>query len=353
MDLFAVELKYQFVLNRTIPYIHQFSAGFQQELPASVLLDISYVGSRTRELTTSKNIDVLSAAQLALGQPYLTAQVTNPFAGLLPGTTINGATVQRQQLLLPYPQFLSVTRTGFPIGRAWYNSLQVQMQKRLAHGFHLLVNYTYSETMQAVSYVNPQFGDNQLESVRASEDLPHRLSIAGGYQIPLFAHSNRFLKAAFGGWQVQFIALFQSGRQLAGVDGYPTGASQFVDGPYTPNGYYFNACTLNTNGVRQNCATTTQAVAWLQRPAGTLRVDGTQWSQIREMRPGLMDSSVFKSFPLRERLTLQFRVEAFNTFNTPWFGLANTSLGNARFGLMGNTQGNDPRNVQIAAKVNF
>jgi len=45
--------------------------------------------------------------------------------------------------------------------------------------------------------------------------------------------------------------------------------------------------------------------------------------------------------------------KAFNTFNTPWFGLANTSLGNARFGLLGNTQGNDPRNTQIALKLNF
>ena len=51
-------------------------------------------------------------------------------------------------------------------------------------------------------------------------------------------------------------------------------------------------------------------------------------------------------------MTLQFRMEAF-TFNTPWFGLANTSLGNARFGLLGNTQGNDPRNTQIALKLNF
>jgi hypothetical protein len=79
-------------------------------------------------------------------------------------------------------------------------------------------------------------------------------------------------------------------------------------------------------------------------------VDGTHWSQRREMRPGLMDSSVFKTFPLHERMTLQFRMEAFNTFNTPWFGLANTSLGNARFGLLGNTQGNDPRNTLIALK---
>jgi hypothetical protein len=339
--------------NRTMPYIHQFSAGFQHELPGAILLDISYVGSRTRELATGKNLNSLTAAQLALGQAYLTAQVPNPFAGLLPGTSINGTTVQRQQLLLPYPQFLNVNQTGFSIGRAWYNSLQVQMQKRLSHGFHLLVDYTYSETMQALSYLNPQFNENQLERVRASEDLPHRLSIAGGYQVPFFAHSNRFVKALLGGWQAQLIALFQSGRQLAGVDGYPTGANQFVSGPYNPNGYYFNACTLNTSGVRQNCASADQPLAWIQRPAGTLRVDGSQWSQRREMRPGLMDSSIFKTFPLHERLTLQFRLEAFNTFNTPWFSLANTSLGNARFGMLGNTQGNDPRNTQIALKVNF
>ena len=80
---------------------------------------------------------------------------------------------------------------------------------------------------------------------------------------------------------------------------------------------------------------------------------GSRWPQIREMRPALMDSSVFKTFPVRERMQLQFRIEAFNTFNTPWFGLANTSFGNARFGLLGDTQGNDQRNTQLALKLTF
>ena len=71
------------------------------------------------------------------------------------------------------------------------------------------------------------------------------------------------------------------------------------------------------------------------------------------MRPGVMDSSVFKSFPIREGVKLQFRMEAFNSFNTPWFGQANTTFGNARFGLLGNTQTNDPRNAQVALKLTF
>ena len=71
------------------------------------------------------------------------------------------------------------------------------------------------------------------------------------------------------------------------------------------------------------------------------------------MRPAVMDSSVFKTFPIKDRMRLQFRMEAFNTFNTPWFGQANTTFGNARFGLQGNTQTNDQRNVQVALKLSF
>ena len=105
--------------------------------------------------------------------------------------------------------------------------------------------------------------------------------------------------------------------------------------------------------MRQNCATTTQPVAWLQQPTDTLRVTSSTWENIREHRPGLLDSSVFKTFYIREGLRLQYRMEAFNTCNTPWFGQANSTFGGARFGLVGNTQTNDQRNVQLALKLTF
>jgi hypothetical protein len=340
---------------RTLPYIHQFSAGFQHELPSHILLDLSYVGSRTRRFGVSQNLDALTTSQLGFGTPYLNTLVTNPFFNLVPNTSLNGATIQRRQLLLPYPEFSGVTEAGLPIGRVWYNSVQLQVQKRLAHGFHILANFAYSELMQASSYLNPQFSSDQLEKVRAPEDLPLRMSVAGGYQFPFFQHSNRFAKAFLAGWQVQAIGLFQSGRMLAGIAGaYPTGANQFVSGvPYEPNGYAFNACSLSTAGVRQNCATATQPVAWIQQPTDTLRTDSTEWQQIREHRPPLMDSSLFKTFYPIEKLRLQFRLEAFNTFNTPWFGLSNTTFGGARFGLVNNTQANDQRSLQLALKLTF
>ncbi len=110
---------------------------------------------------------------------------------------------------------------------------------------------------------------------------------------------------------------------------------------------------LNTVGQRQNCATPDQPVAWIQRPSDTLRVTSSRWAQLREIRPPSLDSSVFKAFYPKEGFQIQFRMEMFNTFNTPWFGQANTKLGNARFGLLGNTQTNDQRNIQMALKLAF
>jgi hypothetical protein len=339
--------------NRVIPYIQQYSAGLQHELPGQVLLDISYVGSQTRKLGVSKNIDDLSTEQLALGTAFLNQTVPNPFAGLLPGLALNSATAPRRNLIRPYPQFTSITRSQFSAGRAWYNSLQVQLQKRLSHGFNVQMNFTWAATMEAAGYLNNQFRDDQLERVRTQEDLPFHMDILAAWQLPFFKGSKGIKGAILSGWQAQLIALFQSGRQLPGVDAYPTGVNPAIPNAKGSDLYYFNACTINTQGARQNCTSADQPVAWIQRPNDTLRVVGTRWGQIREMRPGVMDSSVFKTFHVKEKVQVQFRFEAFNTFNTPWFGQAQTGLTNARFGLLGNTQTNDPRNTQAALKISF
>src|SRR5262249_44320995 len=79
-----------YVPNVKIPANHQFSFGIQREIPWGMVLDVSYIGSRTRSLAVSKGINEISAADLARGASYLNEQVPNPFAGRLPGTSING-----------------------------------------------------------------------------------------------------------------------------------------------------------------------------------------------------------------------------------------------------------------------
>jgi hypothetical protein len=73
----------------------------------------------------------------------LSAQVPNPFEGLLPGTPFNGATIARQQLLRPFPHCTSILSERYD-GEAVYNSLQLRVERRFADGYTLNGAYTFS-----------------------------------------------------------------------------------------------------------------------------------------------------------------------------------------------------------------
>jgi hypothetical protein len=57
---------------------------------------------------------------------FLSANVPNPFAGLLPGEGLNSATTQRQQLLRPYPQFGNIDTRRYA-GSSSYDSAQFRL----------------------------------------------------------------------------------------------------------------------------------------------------------------------------------------------------------------------------------
>ena len=133
-------------LDRPLPYTHQFSFGFQRELPGGWLSEASYVGNITRQLPVSLGLnfiprEVLESRPVADRAAYFTEQVTNPMAGLLPGTGLNGARVARQQLLFAYPQYTQVTITDVPIGRQNYHSLQSSLTRRFSRGLAASVAY--------------------------------------------------------------------------------------------------------------------------------------------------------------------------------------------------------------------
>ena len=120
----------------------------QRQLPGGVRLDASYVGSRTYDINTGdnqvggqRNLNVNTPDQLAQvrqNSSYFNAAVPNPFAGLLPNNPgLNGATIRRQQLLLPFPQFSSVFEFQESVGKLWYDSLQVNVEKR--YSSHLVL----------------------------------------------------------------------------------------------------------------------------------------------------------------------------------------------------------------------
>ncbi|MEZ5404315.1 MAG: TonB-dependent receptor [Bryobacteraceae bacterium] len=336
--------------SRTIPFVHQYSFGLQHELPWRVLVDASYVGSRTGDLQTAKGINEISAQQLALGATELNRQVANPFQGLLPGTPYNGATVPRRQLLRPFPQFASITQDRNSVGKVWYDSFQLRVEKRMSSGVHLLASYTLSKAIEAVGYLNAQDSFSSLAKVLTSVDAPQRLVLSGGWELPFFKGQRNLKGQVFGGWSFTGIATLQSGQPISTPGGaYSSGVDPRIDNPARAR--WFNPCSVNTAGVRQNCATASDPVAFIQQPPDTLRTLSTRFPNIRNRREPVMDFSVFKAFPITETVRLQFRAESFNITNTPWFGNPNTTLGSSAFGVVTPSQANDPRNVQLALRL--
>ena len=63
--------------------------------------------------------------------------------------------------------------------------------------------------------------------------------------------------------------------------------------------------------------------------------------------------SLIKKIRISEGVSLDLRFEAFNVFNRVVWGNPSTNRGNPQtFGFI-NSQGNSPRNGQIAAKLTF
>src|SRR5439155_11599792 len=102
--------------------------------------------------------------------------IPNPFAGLLPGTSLNTDTIARSQLLLPYPQFASVRMTDHQ-GYAWFHSMQVRMERRFRSGFTAMSSYTFSKTMEAVNFLNA--ADPLPYKTISPMDRTHALSFSG------------------------------------------------------------------------------------------------------------------------------------------------------------------------------
>ncbi|MBI4889036.1 MAG: TonB-dependent receptor [Acidobacteria bacterium] len=336
---------------REIPFVHQFSLGVQHELPMRILLDVSYSGSRTSSLNTSKGINEISADAFKLGATVLNRSVANPFAGYLPGTSLNAATTTTAQLLRPFPQFTGITEANRSIGELTYDSLQTRVEKRFSRGFHALVSYTYSKNMERTGYLNAQDSIGSMARTYAQYDTPHRLITSGGWSMPFFrSHGNAFVRQLLGGWDINAIVTFQSGLPIAAPGStFSTGTNAKYDTRTRER--WFNTCTLTTAGALQNCPSGVTTPVWGIMPAYTLRTLSGYQPGIRTQRAPMADVGLFKTFTLRESLRLQFRAESFNIANSVWFGAPNLTVTSGAFGTVSPSQANDPRNIQLALRL--
>lgn len=344
-----------------IPRVHQFSFGFDFELPWKVTAEAAYVGSRTRKFPVSKQINAISLEERLKGfadPNYLNASVPSPFFGAseLVGTGLAAGTITRGQALRPFPQFTGVTMAGLNIGNTSYNALEIRINKRLSDGLTMTGAYTFSKTLEATSFREDQY--TTPERVLADFDRSQHLTFNALYQLPV-GRGKRFgsgwsraLDLALGNWQYNFMMEHMNGTPTSMPDATPIRDPRMPEGQQTFD-KWFNTCTLLANGTRSNCASPDEPITWVQLKPNELRTFSVRFPNLRDHWRPVINTSVFKIFPLHERLTLEFRAEAFNAFNSPIYAGANTSPTSPNFGVVVLDQQNFPRNMQFALRLRF
>ena len=96
------------------PYMQQWNVNVQRELPGNIITEVAYIGSHGTNLLIGESGLVFSQVDpsyFSLGTA-LQDQVPNPFFGIItnPSSPLRFATVSRNRLLRPYPQYDGVTR---------------------------------------------------------------------------------------------------------------------------------------------------------------------------------------------------------------------------------------------------
>ncbi len=346
----------------------RWQIGFQRELPGGMTFEAAYVGNYGYNIELVRNINALPlqylstdnsrTAAMTANNAWLTGAVANPFAGLLPGTSFNNATISRSQLLLPYPEFAAITATVND-GKSWYSAGQFSLQKRMSKGYTIGAAYTLSKWEQATEYLNQ--ADPSPTRMIGDFDSTHRLSISGIYELP-FGKGRAFgsnvsglVDGLIGGWQVQEVYTYQTG--------YPVqfGTFNLASGA-TSGDLFYNGGDIavsdpsldkwfNTDVFR---SILTDPVANNSTPVNHVRTFPYRVTEVRRDSINSVDFSFIKNTRLPGNKQLQLRLEYINFLNEPYFpdpivGATNTSFGR----ITANTTSNYARRAQVGVKFLF
>ena len=353
--------------------------ALQHDIGAGWVAGFTYLGSRGTNLPVVQQVNNVPLEYLSTSRSFdsatsavLTGNVPNPFAGLLPGSTINGANVQRQQLLRPYPHFAAFAQEGYE-GSDRYHGATIQLQKRFSNGNSISTQYTRSSTRDSLNYLNPQNGE--LEDRVSPNDRPNRFSIGAVWHLP-FGRGERYgsdwnylVDAFFGGWQATTTYQYQSGAPLLWANGLyysescgdpkdlksnigekVAGGIAGLDVPaWDVSCFYFNDAPVQVNGVVSPALqradpriNVTNNVRYLPSTLPNVRTDDLH----------LLDLGISKNFALPRGMRMQLRFEWINALNYTVLWNPNLTPTNANFGFISQDR-NNPRDLQIGLRFTF
>lgn len=236
-------------------------------------------------------------------------------------------------------------------GAAHYHSMQASLEKKMSHGFSLLINYTWSKSLDDMpqatrvsntqdlnageSYVYPLYPSNAvgvpaaaivpdikaLDRGRSDIDKPHALSASYVYELPKMHEGNRYVKYAVNGWRTSGLIQHHSGDSLTafmGTDNSLTGLTQDrAQRDYTKPAY------SKASGTGDCAASAAHCINWLNNGAFSVPLQagpGTGFGNVVKgslRGPGYTnwDAAAMRTFPLYREARIEFRAEYFDLLN--------------------------------------
>jgi hypothetical protein len=320
----------------------QWSLGIQRELPANLLVDVSYVGNRgvwwqSEVIETDQNIiqpaylqslglNVTSAASRSI----LTAPLDSPIAiqaGY--GAPYAGfpLTATVAQSLRPYPQFGSLSNWhGAPLGDTWYDALQSKATKRLSHGLDFSGSFVWSKQLErgtendqgrgAGVTVNDVYNYAVNKNLSAF-DQPLIFIFAGSYTTPKLSSGNKAVSWVLRDWQISAQLRYASGLPIlvpASSNGLSSILFQSTYDDRVPGEPLFTE-NLNCHCFNPNKTFVLNPAAWVNPPAGTWGTAAAYYNDYRYQRRPEESMGLGRLFRIKERTTLQIRADFTNIFN--------------------------------------
>jgi len=325
------------------PATYDWSIGIQRDLGHRLILDVAYVanvahhqGGTANDFNAVRPFTTLTptgcAAPVNLGCPnpaYYDPTSSNGGTGGFYSTNLIRA--------LSGGYRLGSITTFTSIGESYYDSLQVQLNRRFSSSLQFGINYTWSKT---INYSHNQWVPDYLTK-NVTSNRPHAVNLNFGYNLPAVSKywSNPFTKEVLDGWHLAGIGTLYYGTAMTiGCSansppiGYWTG---------TPTGGIPFRCQMNGSlwlpdgATPSSAGSTTDPRLWYPFAASNFTLPGPASSGVGNTPPALTYGPGVMSFDLSlakdvrlgsERRVLQFKIETFNTFNHFNPSNPNTSL---------------------------
>src|SRR5215475_4505770 len=209
----------------------QWSVGLQREIIRDLVVDAAYVGNRgawwlsstlvnynalTPQMLLAYGLDLNNAADRAILRAQISSTAAGrfqnrlPYPGFPPTSTV-------AQSLRPYPQFSSgLTPLWAPVGRTWYDSVQLKVTKRVSHGLDVVYAFTWAKELQmgtesvVTTPVINGIQDRSANKTISGFSRPLVNVISANYRLPAWG-PNKFFSQVVRDWAIGATMSYASG----------------------------------------------------------------------------------------------------------------------------------------------